>query len=775
MPNHAYNNWHSSNGHSYPLCNKGLHWNADARLTAQGKSSPPLPMMPIGRNGTSYIDINSYWALTMTTTTTSTQTSAAATMPTAGNPLAQPLLGSAAIVDADRYFAAQQQAGSFYWDAAALERAIAHWQTNLRQLSSKLIAADAATSEITSANTSLNAVVNKSTAARLTVVWLADNSPDWIALDLACARLQAIAVPLPTYISAAQLSHVVQKLMASQQAGDPMVLLEQGMFDATGSSLLAGLQHTLPNEMVTLPAISGFSSVESMTAQALELASEVGAASQNQAWHCYGIAGMAAIDRHAQPNSAESHVDTPREDVASDAAARSAVATATQKITFTSGSTGQPKGVCLSAHTQWQVAQSLIAAVSPWLQSSEQSSEPSGVTSSLPRHLCLLPLPTLLENIAGVYAPLFAGGEVWLASAALRGFAGSRLVEPTQLLRLITAVAPKSLILVPELLQFLVQACRQGWQAPNSLQFIAVGGARVAPDLLQMAHQCGLPVFQGYGLSECGSVVALSQSYVANVDTSNRDVANAKRLLDSVGKVLPHTQVEIRDGEIYVKSAFLGYLGDAGAAQSNDTDGWVATGDLGWLDADGYLFVQGRRKNLLISSFGRNIHPEWVEGELLKNGLIQQAMVVGDGQPYCAALIFINDAVLQQQSTRNPTLNTAQIIQYWIDQVNQQLPDYAQVRRWHRLDRPFSTQDQTLTDNHRPRRAQIMLREQTALVELYATSALSQGSTDALSRCSSHSSLDSQDMPSSTVISNSAQIKAMVLDTNFVSQESQEV
>jgi long-subunit acyl-CoA synthetase (AMP-forming) len=762
-------------------------------------------------------NIHTYWVLTMKTQTISHHADAgaaqAATTSTAGNDLAQPLPMTAAIVDADGYFAALQdpsaimqphalapdQARSFYWDAATLERAIRLWQKNVRQLSSDVIATDVMTAPVHLTNP------DNCAAARLTVVWLADNSPDWIALDLACARLNAIAVPLPTYISAPQLLHVVQKLKASLQPGDRIVLLEQGMLTATGRSLLADLQHSMqhnmPREMAVLPAVNGFANVDSLAERSSEQSSEQDAAAlssaHRHAWHCYGIAGRSSTDRHAKPDSAAPHaVAHP---VTHAVMACTVIDTATQKITFTSGSTGQPKGVCLSADTQWQVAQSLIAAVSPWLQPREHAHE----TSPLPRHLCLLPLPTLLENIAGVYAPLFAGGEVWVASAPLRGFEGSRLTDPARLLRLISAVAPKSLILVPELLQFLVHACRQGWQAPSSLQFIAVGGARVAPDLLLMAQQCGLPVFQGYGLSECGSVVALS-NYDALAANHASNAADGQRLLDSVGKVLPHTQVEIRDGEIYVKSAFLGYLGDPVATQGAATDGWVATGDLGFVDADGYLFVQGRRKNLLISSFGRNIHPEWVEGELLKSGLIHQAMVVGDGQPYCAALIVVNPAVLSQlvqASGVDAADETAQelLIQGWIDKVNQQLPDYAQVRRWHRVQLPFSTHDQTLTDNHRPRRAQIMQREQAALRRLYdegssaakaqqgaaAASKHGQGSNNPLSN--NHGSNNqfsnnqfsnnqgSNNTLSDILFTTSTQAQAMVLDTNFVSQELQEV
>lgn len=340
------------------------------------------------------------------------------------------------------------------------------------------------------------------------------------------------------------------------------------------------------------------------------------------------------------------------------------VAAQTQKITFTSGSTGSPKGVCLSARSQLDVALALKARV-------------EHISSGIPRHLCLLPLPTLLENIAGVYAPLLAGGEVIIAPDTLRGFSGSRLVDPTALLQLISQSQPKSLILVPELLKLLLQDAKTGWQVPASLQFIAVGGAYVSPDLLLQAAAVKLPVYQGYGLSECASVVALS-------DTP------AKLATDTVGLPLSCRSVEIIDGELVVDTPFLGYLGQHGSASNK-----VYTGDLAEFTPQGELRILGRRKNLLINSFGRNISPEWVESALTDSGIINQAMLLGDAQPFCVALIFAQ-----------PDISDAAIAQC-VAQVNHTLPDYAQIARYQRLDKPFSAADGTLTDNGRLRRAAI--------------------------------------------------------------------
>jgi long-chain acyl-CoA synthetase len=348
----------------------------------------------------------------------------------------------------------------------------------------------------------------------------------------------------------------------------------------------------------------------------------------------------------------------------------------TGKITFTSGSTGNAKGVCLSNQQLLSQAETLAATV--------------GLKA--PRHLCLLPLSTLLENVAGVYAPLLAGGEVILPTLTEMGYRGSRLVEPGKMLGLIQQIQPDTLILIPELLKLLVSAAKTGWQVPSSFKFIAVGGSKVGKALLKEAWSLGLPVYEGYGLSECASVVSLNNS--------------AERRDGSCGKPLANVLVAVVDGEIQVTgNAMLGYV--------NQPETWyqesIKTGDLGHLDENGFVHLEGRNKNILISSYGRNISPEWPESELLANPMLQDVVVYGDARPYCVALI----------SCRNPQLNNL-LIQQWIDQVNNSLPDYAQIKAWHRLSQNLGAIPGLLTANGRPCREVIAEQFNNEISALYA-------------------------------------------------------
>jgi long-chain acyl-CoA synthetase len=348
----------------------------------------------------------------------------------------------------------------------------------------------------------------------------------------------------------------------------------------------------------------------------------------------------------------------------------------TTKITYTSGSTATAKGVCLGREHLETVAATLAEATRE---------------AAIERHLCVLPLATLLENIGGIYAPLLVGARVVLPGLRTLGFSHGAL-DAGRLIRCIDESRPSSLILVPELLKVLVVAAERGWPVPGSLRLIAVGGATVAPELLQRAASVGLPVFEGYGLSECASVVCL------NTPSARRS--------GSVGRALPHVRVTLdTEGQILVSGPMmLGYLGDD--RPSNSTT--FATGDRGEIDADGYVYVRGRLRNVFISSFGRNVSPEWVERELVQDMRIGQALVFGEARPYPVA-------VLSPELATGGPAGIAEAVA----SANLRLPDYAQVRRWLVAPEPFSVANGLLTANGRPRRARILAEYGARLEALY--------------------------------------------------------
>jgi long-subunit acyl-CoA synthetase (AMP-forming) len=332
--------------------------------------------------------------------------------------------------------------------------------------------------------------------------------------------------------------------------------------------------------------------------------------------------------------------------------------------------------VCLGATDLEAVAQSLSGATAAF---------------GVERHLCLLPLATLLENVGGIHAPLLAGARAIVPSAGRTGMSYSG-PDAARLLGCIVEARPQSLILVPELLRLLVVAAERGWAGSRSLKFVAVGGAPVAVELLERAAAVGLPVFEGYGLSECASVVCLN-------------TLEARRP-GSVGRPLPHARVRVaEDGQLMVSGVTMhGYLGDAPRQPGAE---W-ATGDLGEIDADGYVYVRGRLRDMYITSFGRNVAPEWVEREIALEPGIRHVMVHGEARPHAVAIVSAS-----HESADAATIDRA------IRAANARLPDYAQVRRWVRAPELFSFDNGLLTSNGRLRRREIVRRHGALIDALY--------------------------------------------------------
>lgn len=345
------------------------------------------------------------------------------------------------------------------------------------------------------------------------------------------------------------------------------------------------------------------------------------------------------------------------------------------KITYTSGTTAEPKGVMLGWQHIEPVVRDLADAV--------------GVGGG-DRLLALNPLAVLLENIGSVYVALWSGATAMLPSIRETGLLGAAGIDGARMTGLLRESRAATAIFMPQTLLAVTETLeREGTFLPD-LRFAAVGGAPVSPRLLARAAARGLPVFEGYGMSECASVMTL------NTPAANRP--------GSVGKPLPHIRLRIgNDGEVEVLGATsAGYLGHEAA-----NEGWWGSGDLGHFDADGYLYLEGRRRNCFITAFGRNVAPEWVEKELTLEPAIAQAAVFGEARAF-------NVAVLVSAPGAD-----AQAVTAAVQRANAGLPDYARVARWLLADGPFTPANGLFTGTGRVRREAVHAAYADALESLF--------------------------------------------------------
>jgi len=252
------------------------------------------------------------------------------------------------------------------------------------------------------------------------------------------------------------------------------------------------------------------------------------------------------------------------------------------------------------------------------------------------------------------------------------------------------------------------------------IRVAASGAAPLSKDLAEFYEAVGMPLIEGYGLTE-GGVVTLNP-----LDRPKPG---------SIGKPLSgDVQVRIaEDGELLVHSPclFTGYLNDPATSAEVLQDGWLHTGDIAQIDDDGYIFITGRKKELIVSSTGKKIYPSRVESLFKMEPLISQVLLVGDRLPYLTALFTINgvnaETIKGMDAWRGrPIEEIAQAkpvateIQKAVARVNKHLAPFEQVRKYRILSRDFSIEQGELTATMKVRRGRAMENFKEQIDELYA-------------------------------------------------------
>jgi long-chain acyl-CoA synthetase len=214
------------------------------------------------------------------------------------------------------------------------------------------------------------------------------------------------------------------------------------------------------------------------------------------------------------------------------------------------------------------------------------------------------------------------------------------------------------------------------------------GAAPIAPEILEFFFACGVPVMEGYGMTET-STVATGQT--------PEDFR-----FGSIGKPLPGVEVQIaEDGEILLRgdNIFQGYYKNEEASKEALDGGWLHTGDLGRIDDDGFVYISGRKKDIIITAGGKNITPANLENGIKQNQYVSQCVVVGDRRPYLVALVTLDPEVAAEET---PEIRDS--IQETIDEVNSKVGPVEQIKYFKVLPHDLSQETGELTPTMKVKR-----------------------------------------------------------------------
>jgi long-chain acyl-CoA synthetase len=405
-------------------------------------------------------------------------------------------------------------------------------------------------------------------------------------------------------------------------------------------------------------------------------------------------------------------------------------------IVYTSGTTGDPKGAEL-AHRNLVDATRAVIKVHP--------------LSEADFTLSWLPFSHVFERINGVFTVVVFGGQMWLSHGVDRLAEDLAEVQPTILLS-VPRVYEKMHARVMDRVREAPQLRRAlfGWAirvgtrfsheahpgpllaaqhrlaerlvlgplrkrlVGGGLRFFISGGAALAREIEEFFWAVGVPILNGWGMTETSSGVC------SNTLTEHRFL--------TVGKPFPGIELKLeKDGEILVLSPgnMLGYHNNPVATAEMLDNGWIRTGDIGEIDADGFLKITDRKKDLIKTAGGKYVAPQQLEFEIQRGDLVEQAVVIGESKPYVTALIVPDWAAVTRQVPGRPEelvkdKRVIDLIQQGVDEVNKRVGSWEAIKYFTLLPRAFNEEAGEITPTLKIKRKVVAQKYASQIDSMYA-------------------------------------------------------
>ena len=410
-------------------------------------------------------------------------------------------------------------------------------------------------------------------------------------------------------------------------------------------------------------------------------------------------------------------------------------------LIYTSGTTGNPKGVLLSHRNVSWTAEAALDLL--------------GLTAS-EEGVSYLPLSHVAEQMLTIHVPMFNGHRVTIAESMEKLPEALKMVRPTYFLGVprvwekmqakMVAAGQAGSPMRKRIAAWARKvglkggyAIEKGGRPPltyalanrlvfkkvrqalgfDRLNLAVTGAAPISKDTLEFFLSLGLPIYELYGMSECSGPATISTP--------------KNYRIGKVGKIIPATEVKIaEDGEILVKGqhVFVGYLKDPKATAETLVDGWLHTGDVGEFDAEGFLKITDRKKELLITAGGENVAPQLIEGAIKAIPVVAQVVAIGDRRKFLSALLTLDPerVLVDAAAIGSPAKTTAEAatctifrahVGKQLDEVNTRLARVQAVKKFTILPEELTVDGGELTPTLKLRRKVILAKYSVQIEAMY--------------------------------------------------------